>query len=82
LEERIRNIKLIWDICVKIKSKAMCLSCWSDRTAFVSFDNSDKIVYDFVHECDGNLKIVKNPDFDPDSRTLFYSPKKNDIYFE
>ena len=58
LDKDIAELSALLEIAKRRKSNARCLTCWSERTAPVTFDPETNIAYDFTHECGGHLQII------------------------
>lgn len=60
LNDELSRISGMLKIAVSRESKAKCLKCWSNTTAPISFNSTDNVARDFVHECGGNLQIIRD----------------------
>lgn len=61
LEKKLENLAGLLEIAKNRKSKARCLTCWSEKTTPIEFDAESNIANNFRHECGGCLKIVEDP---------------------
>jgi hypothetical protein len=61
LDQEIKDLAALSEMVGNRKSKARCLTCWSDNTVHLTFDSEDHLSHDFRHECGGQLKFVPEP---------------------
>ena len=59
-DEELSHISGMLKLAMSRKSKAKCLKCGSNKTHSISFDSTDNVARNFVHECGGNLQIMRD----------------------
>ena len=73
LDQEIQDRSDLLAIVTKRKAGPRCLSCWSDKTAPVTFDSSDNLSHNFLHGCGGMLKTICVDFLDDDSPRFNFS---------